>query len=84
MNFAYFGTIRLNKREIPNIDKLMVQVERFNFFFNHTIEGKVSLTVYKIKKTKNVAILSLFHARPLIRVRASEKRKANTVEDYNL
>jgi hypothetical protein len=80
---SYLGTIRLNKRELPDVATLMKSKTRYSSLFYKTANGKVSLTLYKAKPTKTVALLSSQHSHPVVTQPASEKMKPNVIEDYN-
>jgi hypothetical protein len=81
--FSYLGTVRLNKREMPNVLNIMNKEPRYTSRFYKDATGNVSLTVYKPKPNKVVAMLSSFFVHPTVADPQSEKKKPDVIEYYN-
>lgn len=80
---SYLGTIRINKRELPDVNAIMKSEPRFSSSFYRTADGTVSLTLYKAKTNKVVSLLSSYHTHPTISQPDSEKKKPDVIETYN-
>lgn len=81
--FSYVGTIRLNRRELPDIPCVMKNEPRYASRFFKDSTGTASLVAYKAKPNKIVALVSSFHDIPYVVSPESEKKKPNVVESYN-
>jgi hypothetical protein len=74
------GTIRTNRRELPDINAIMKNNEIFSSKFVW-FDNDISLTMYKCKRSKCVALLSSTHREYSIGI--GRKKKPNTIEFYN-
>jgi len=74
--FSIVGTIRTNRRELPNVSK---NDEKFGLHDTKVLrtEGDVTLSIYQAKKDKKISILSTLHND--IEISVCGKRKQETV-----
>lgn len=79
---SYLGTIRSNRRELPNINEIMKGENVYGSRF-FSCKDNASLTLYKVRKNKTVSLLSTLHQSPSIPSPESEKRKPDVVLHYN-
>lgn len=80
---SYIGTIRSNRRELPDINEVMKHKPVYESQFLRS-DDSVSLTLYKVKKNRTVSLLSTLHPSPSIPLPESEKRKPDVILDYNV
>lgn len=78
---SYHGTVRMNCRDILCPLQLMKDQPLYSSIFFSADSGHVSLTVYKAKRSKNVAIISSAIPRP--KVLQVAKLKPDTITKYN-
>jgi Transposase IS4 len=81
--FTYLGTVRLNKRELPDVNSIMRQEPRFASRFYKSADDDVTLILYRAKPNKVVGLLSSLHSNPHVPQPLSEKKKPDAVETYN-
>jgi hypothetical protein len=79
--FSCVGTIRNNRREMPDVESVMKRDDRFHsrFFLS---EKKTILTAYKTKKNKIVSLISSAHDSISVDAK-SKKQKSNIIQSYN-
>ena len=80
---SYVETMRINKHELPDVNNIMKDDEKYATRFYKTEDHSLSLTLYNAKKNKVVCLISSFHTHPSIPAQPSEKKKTNVMLDYN-
>ena len=75
------GTMRRNRRELPNVDLIMKNEALFSSEFFTSNRG-VILCAYKCKKQRNITLFTTAHEEVVID--AGVKRKPNIVTSCNV